>query len=249
MIKIILIVLAVIYMIYASENGAFPFAKKAATTLPSKKLEDYSLGELREAYYKKLLNSVAMPAELIELEKQFQKLIKKTDSLVRTEYPACKWRFLQKNVGASIVLNSQIEVMIFTYDGQKEKRVVLIKNHEAYELEPIYNAASPIDMPSPNEVLFGKETSTEKIADEKEQEEEIETIETYTDKWFEENFEYLMELKESGMKSENGIVLIPKNRYKKESAQLICSILVEKWGYEASFENSEGIQASMYVEE
>lgn len=249
MIKIILIVLVVIYLVYASENDVFPFAKKTATTLPSKKLEDYSLYEIREAYYKKLLRSVDMPSELIELEKQFQNLIKKTDSLIRTEYPACKWRFLQKNVGASIVLNSQIEVLVFTYDGQKEKRVVLIEDHEAYKLEPIYNAASPIDMPSPNETLFGKEQSTEKIAEEKMQKDDTETIETYADKWFEANFEYLMGLKERAIKNENGIMLIPKNKYKKESAQLICSTLVDKWGYESSFENSEGIQASMYVEE
>ena len=253
-----ILIIAVIYLVIAHENDYFPFVKKKSvtTTLPSRTLNDYSLEELREAYLKKLKKETNLSPELMKLEKEFTLVIQKIDQLVHIEYPKAVWSFHHKNVGASIVLNSKVQIDIVTYDGELERRTVLIRDHMAYDLETVCNETTDYGKRSPSKEFFAEKTTKketvpvkkETATDEEPKAEEIDTDAAYLKQWIEENFEYLEELNAQALKKEENFILIPKDKYKEGTAQHICSWLVEKSGYENSSISKDGIVATLYSE-
>lgn len=244
-----IVLLVIVYFVLAHEIKWFPFNKKKdceKNLPPHIRLEDFSLNELREAYYKKMASSNTLTPGLMKLENEFCELVKRTDQLVHIEYPQSTWSFHDKNVGASIVLNTRIGIDIFTYDGRMEQRFLNVRNHKAYRFENLYNDASPYGSPNPSEVFFSEEPQTNEEKNNGQNSEETLTLDEYVNKWCEMNFDYVEHLSQVALDNDRNTILIGKDLYEEKATQKICAFLVENWGFESCSPTEDGILAAIY---
>lgn len=253
-----------IYLLIAYQKKIFPFTEteKGATTLPQKTIDDYSMEELRRAYFKKLVDKTNLSPELVRLENDFIAMVQRIEELVRIEYPQSRWKFRQKNVGASIILNTKIDIDIITFDASIEKRTVIVRDRKAVDFVTVCNVTTDYGERSPSEEFCKKEEEKQdkeqeaakttpeiesEVRKETSDKEKIDKKETVL-QWIEENFEYLEELRREELQRGSNFIVIPKEKYEEEAGKEICSFLVEKCGYENSSITQEGIIATIYIE-
>lgn len=250
--KSIITLALLIYLVIAHQKKLVPFNEVSEPKEVKEKPVATKIGtdDLRREYYKRISQTTSCNPQIIKLEKEFETAINRIDALVRIEYPKSTWSFVTKNVGAGIVLSTQLVINIVTYDGKLEERIVEMKDHKVVRLSPICNAASPYGSEELERVLYGQENKPNKPDDTcKEQEESNEsTDDDYVKKWFENNYEYIEKLQKEAIENGTGSILIKKEMYKEDALQDICQYLVEKWGFEACSSTSEGIHASFYTE-
>lgn len=253
--KNIITLALLIYLAIAHHKKWTPFNEvpKSKEITEKPVVTKISSDDLRREYYKRISQTTNCNQQIIKLETEFETAINRIDTLVRIEYPKATWSFVTKNVGAGIILSTQLVINIVTYDGKYEERIVEMENHKVVRLSPICNAATPHGSANPEKVLFGQfnktneSNETKDTSEESDMTKEKDTVD-YVKKWFEDNCEHIESLQKDAIKNGTGSILIKKEMYKEEALQDICQYLVEKWGFEACSSTSEGIHASFYTE-